>query len=320
MDPKKAKEIVNDQYAKRQQSAPTTVGVTRPVGMTAPVPAPSPAPAPAPAPVASTTTTTTSSSSSSGFTNTRGIDVQGYDYKLKDNLRNGDCFFSAIYQSLVKWDAQKSGALLKVIHACDQRFIVDKGEGVFITSARNILADQILAGGLEPIYNRYLELFITSPQNIRMVIQDYQAYFQRILLDKLNKQKNPNQNFYSLDEFSRLIAGEIRKPGTWVSELEVNLFREILKPCKIILDWYSDTSVMPALLPKMHDTYFILNLYVIRGVHWQHYELSGKPKNIRLQRLEHSFLPATTRGGRRASQKTRHRKSRKRLNKSRKHK
>jgi hypothetical protein len=289
--------------------------------VSAPSPAPAPAPVPAPAPASTTTSSSTVYvSSPNRFTNRTGVSVSGYAYELTDNLADGDCFFSAIYQTLLKWDASQSGALFKVIKACEPRFIVDNGESAFIKSARDILADTILAGALEPVYNRYLELFLTDPDSLPSMMADYQGYFQRIILDKLNRQKNPKQNFYSLQEFNSLIANEIRKSKTWVSELEVDLFRKILEPCNILLNWYSDISIMPKLLPKMYDNKFILNIHVIRGRHWEHYVLKGAPTQITLQRLEHSFMPITTPGGgRRKISRTKKYTSKKRLNKSRKH-
>ena len=280
----------------------------------APVPAPSPAPAPAPSQRQVYIT------SPNRFTNTTGENIEGYRHTLTENLSNGDCFFSGIYRALQTWDAQQSGALLRVVHRCNGRFVINNGEDAFIQSARDILADKILGGALESIYNRLLEVFYNTPDDIPAIVSDYQSYFQQIILNRLSPTLNPSGDFYTPEEFYALVANEIRKSGTWVSELEVTLFKEILNECRILLDWYSDISPVPTLLPKMYNDMFVINLHVIRGRHYQHYVLSGSPRNIRLRRLDHSFAAASPTAGGRRKMKTRKQKSKKRLNKSRKHK
>lgn len=192
----------------------------------------------------------------------------GRQYKpvLKDNLSNGDCFFSAIFR------AARSSGVLEQIAGC-MNFNTTT-EDAFITGAREFVVKLVGVGQADSYYERYNELFNTEPETLEAVIESESQYVQKLIKNKLKqRQKNPATQFYTKKEYFNEVAANILTRGTWVGQLETSLMRTALSKCQIELKLLN--TPLTGLVKREGHYEGEVFLYLLNEdeVHWKHYVL-----------------------------------------------
>jgi hypothetical protein len=218
----------------------------------------------------------------------QAFEIVGFTPVLTENLTNGDCFLSAIYRSL------NSRGLLASVAGCLS--LKHGSEAEFIQEARNLIAKQVLTGDAREMWEAYMETFFREIETLELQIESAPAYLQRFIAKKIEEVKastehfeaNPNLppvfvDFYTYDEFAREIANYIRTPTTWVGQLEVTIFRDLLKLCNVVTDVYSSSMPKTNLPKKVGDTFYIY-LYNAGEVHWKHFILQDPGTQVTLSR------------------------------------
>lgn len=244
----------------------------------------------------------------------QAFQVVGFKPVLTDNLSNGDCFFSAIYRSLTS-----RGLLPSVAGCLNLRY---GSESEFIQDARNLVADRVIAGEAKNIYEAYFENFLIDVSSLKLQVSSAPGYLQRFIQKKIEEQKvNQAVEFYNYGEFASEIAKYVRTSGTWVGQLEVTIFKNLLKLCNVVMDIYS--SIMPATnLPKRVGDTFYIYLYNVGEVHWKHFILQDPGVQITLSRnTRPEIMNSSWRGGkrRRPARNTRRKHKAQRKSHTRKH-
>lgn len=215
----------------------------------------------------------------------------GFVPVLTENLRQGDCFYSAIYRSL------ESRGLLGLVNSC-LGIPIDTEEN-FIQSARNIVALKVINGEAMSIYESYMVNFAADIDTLKLQIQSAPQYLQDFMEPKIKaKETNPDLDFFTYDEFAKEMAKNIRIMGTWSGETEVRSFRNILSGCDIVVDVY--VGVKPSgNLPKRVRTKHYIYLYNVGEYHWKHFQLTGVGTALTVKRdMTPGIINSSWRGGR----------------------
>jgi len=184
-----------------------------------------------------------------------------YTFKVIDVKGDGNCFFRAIYKS-----AKHSNNLLKLVNCfLDKPFDnYVNNERTFITDMREKLAKSIEEGNdggqIEGIF-----------YNLAHFTDDIETY--KAIIESLPKwigerfPKPPN----SLDEFRNEVCKNIRKQGTYVSQIEIDIFQYLNntfcnQPDKhVILTIFAST-------PKSSDAVDLshINILNVANIHYKY--------------------------------------------------
>jgi hypothetical protein len=225
----------------------------------------------------------------------QAFQIVGFTPVLTENLTNGDCFFSAIYRSL------DSRGLLPSVAGC--LGLKHTSEAEFIQESRNLVATHVIAGEAMNMYEAFMVNFGADINSLILQSRSAPSYLQGFILKKTAEKKaskTPNNiGFYTYNEFAREIAKNIRIPTTWVGEMEVTIFRNLLKLCGVIVDIYSSTMPTTPLPKRIGDNFYIY-LYNVGEVHWKHFILKDPGVQITLSRnTTPGILNSRWRGGKR---------------------
>jgi len=199
----------------------------------------------------------------------RKFEVLGFKPVLTDNLSDGNCFYSAIY------NAAKHQDILERIFDCLTIPVDD--EKLFIKGARLLVSDGVESGMAKPFYEAYKDTFDSDIETLDLQIEAASSYIQKYISKKINEKKNkPQTEFYSYKDFIEELVKNIRKDRTWAGQIEVQVLKKIFSNCNIIIDFYSDSNKPKTLLPKSVDDKDYIYLHNDdSGLHFKHYRLTG---------------------------------------------
>ena len=157
---------------------------------------------------------------------------------VKDTLTNGDCFYSSLFR------AAQEQSLLTIIHECHPTIIISD-ETSFISSFRNLVADEIIADRLPSIKEKNGNVNVydtlangsaeeTSNSTVyKKILEGFPEWFATDFKTQLGTR----------EFFLNFYAAGARKMENWVGEIEVRIVKQLLEPCKIKLNIFTDRNI-----------------------------------------------------------------------------
>jgi hypothetical protein len=189
-----------------------------------------------------------------GFTNTDNETTAPKKIFIKTgSLANGDCLFSSIWHAAVERPEVASvfSGLLG---------LPMEDEREFIQEFRNILATNILSGvlpsanGKEDFYDR-LKLFLTSsPESLELMKESYTDELRNVIE---HFQQNPENKEFFLVNYAEFVAHQ----GNWMTDNEVQLMNQILKPFNLYVNTITDLRKIPSKLSEKVKGVNVLYVY-----------------------------------------------------------
>jgi hypothetical protein len=212
-----------------------------------------------------------------GFTNTDSETTAPKKIFIKtDSLANGDCLFSSIWHAAVERPdvASVFSGLLG---------LPMEDETEFIQEFRNLLASNILSGvlpsanGKEDFYDR-LKLFLTtSPESLELMKESYTNELRNVI-------EHFEQNPENKESFLLKYAEFVGQQGNWMTENEVQLINQILKPFNLYVNTITDLRKIPSKLSEKVKGVSILYVYNPDEKHYIYFSFTvpeGKEAEVR---------------------------------------
>jgi len=142
---------------------------------------------------------------------------------------SGDCFFEAIYET-----ALSKGNLYKIVAILGYTKTIPD-INTFVRAFRNCMSNFILEGLNDDVIAKSYQTFKEYSDEVRIIVSKTMPQWSRDLLLSMPE----------LDEFRKIYAYEIRKPGSLISEIDCAIATAFLLTCDIRLRVWMD-GIRPA--------------------------------------------------------------------------
>ena len=164
---------------------------------------------------------------------------------VKDVRGDGSCFFRSLYHSMVQLPLKN-----RVIKSFDGKDM-DIKEDAFVVLVRDFLSKVIKSKkDAKVIGSIYKNLKTQNKENLDLVIEGMSTWMQKIV-------KSSKWSKMTASKFREEIAEEVLKKNNWVSEMEVEIVKNILKR-RADIDLRVLNSQLPKTLPK--DVIYVMNI------------------------------------------------------------
>ena len=185
---------------------------------------------------------------------------------INETLSQGDCFYSSLFRAFKERD------LLKTV--CHELKLRGSTEVRFVSSFREKVADEVLAGNLPSDLNRFGEqedsydmLSELGPEITMIIDEDageiFPSWFKKEFRNGVGTRKN----------FLTKFAKWTRKRKMYVGEIEVEIVKRLLKNIGILIE---TDGLIKSVLPRYKNELPLITLFNESGGHYEYYTFDLK--------------------------------------------
>ena len=206
----------------------------------------------------------------------------GYTPKIVERGASGNCFYYSVWGGLSDIEENEKEKIIDCLNqiAKDkfgkaEKFFDIADNEKFNMQIREIVSDYYLNTNDSTFYYFILDLWVNK--SLEVSLGDYSHGIEAFLNAKIIESKtSSNDDFYTLDEFNKRVSLIIKTNGTFATQTEANIVKDILLHCNVVLDIFSPDSIIfkkdgtaDTKLPSKVDDYHYIYVRHINGNHFQ---------------------------------------------------